>query len=62
MFIMENEELPEKIKALLEGLNEAEGIFDESFPDDDNLWDDPWFRHHLPPILGPVRRRLGEGG
>ena len=37
---MEDEELPEKIKALLEGLNEMEGIFDESFPDDDSLWDD----------------------
>jgi len=59
---MEDEELPEKIKALLEGLNEMEGIFDESFPDDDGLWDDPWFRHHLPPIFGPLRRRLGEGG
>jgi len=59
---MENEELPEKIKALLEGLNEAEGIFDEFFPEDDWLMDDPWFRHHLPPIFGPLRRRLGEGG
>ena len=59
---MEDEELPEKIKALLEGLNEMEGIFDESFPDEDSLWDDPWFRHHLHPIFGPVRRRLGEGG
>jgi len=57
---MENEELPEKIKALLEGLSEAEGIFDEFFPDDDWLRDDPWFRHHLPPIFGPLRRRLGE--
>jgi len=29
---MENEELPKKIIKLIEGLNETEGIFDESFP------------------------------
>jgi hypothetical protein len=59
---MENEELPEKIKALLEGLSEMEGIFDESFPDDDIPWDYPWYiwhRHHN--IFDPVHRRLGEG-
>jgi len=59
---MENEELPEKIKALLEGLNEMEGIFDESFPDDDWLRDYPWIIwHHYPHIFDPVHRRLGEG-
>jgi len=56
---MENEELPEKINALLEGLSEMEGIFDESFPDDDSLWDYPWIiwrRHHH--IIDPVYRQL----
>jgi len=59
---MENEELPEKIKSLLEGLSEAEGIFDESFLDDDSLWDYRWIiwrRHHH--IFDQVHRRLGEG-
>jgi len=59
---MENEELPEKIKALLEGLSEAEGIFDEPFPDDDSLWDYPWIIwHHYPHIFDPLHKRLGEG-
>jgi len=59
---MENEELPKKIKALLEGLNEAEGIFDEFFPDDDWLRDDLWiFRHHYPHIFDTLHKRLREG-
>jgi len=57
---MENEELPEKIKSILEGLSEAEGIFDEFFRDDDWLMDDPsfiWHRDHH--IFDQVHRRLG---
>jgi len=59
---MENEELPEKIRTLLEGLSEMEGIFDESFPDDDSLWDYLWIIwRRYPHIFDPVHRRLGEG-
>jgi len=58
---MENKELPEKIKALLEGLSEMEGIFDEFSPDDDWLKDYRWiFRHGYPHIFDPVYKRLGE--
>jgi len=58
---MEKEELPEKIKTLLEELSEMEVIFDKFFPDDDWLRDDQWiFRHHYPHIFDPVYRRLGE--
>jgi len=59
---MENEELPEKIKSLFEGLSEMEGIFDEFFRDDDWLRDDPWIIWHRDyQIFDQVHRRLGEG-
>ncbi|MGC9124062.1 MAG: hypothetical protein ACP5IB_08375 [Thermoplasmata archaeon] len=57
-------ELPEKIKNILDILDKIENSIDEEFPDDDWMWDwdYPFIHRRLMKPLGPILKRVFEGG